>query len=117
VKWIALALLTCCAPAVTAIPSSLPHVRVDETLPGAVMSKDAAIVIVSKRIDEKTKCDARVTDCETRALTAEHGRDEAVKLAQQHAWWGTWGPTAVLTAALVAIGIGFAAGFGSAPRK
>jgi hypothetical protein len=117
VKWIALLLLCSCAPAVTAIPSSLPYVRVDATLPGAVMSRDAAIVVVSKRIDDKKTCDARVTDCETRTRQAEYERDQDRKIAKRHAFWGEWGPTVLLTAIVSALAAGFAAGFGAAPRR
>lgn len=116
-RWIALLLLTSCAPAVTAIPSSLPFVRVDPALPGAVMSRDAAIVVVQKRIDDALKCAGRVTDCETRATQAEHEAQEQTKLARTNGWWRAWGPTLLLTGIVTAFAAGFAGGFGAAPRR
>ncbi len=116
-KWVALLLLTCCAPVVTVNPSSLPYVRVDEDLPGAVMSPDAAKTFIKKRIDDKKMCDARVTDCETRATQAEHERDEQTKIAKTNGWWRNWGPALLLTGIVSALAAGFAAGFGAAPRR
>jgi hypothetical protein len=117
VRWIAVILLTSCAPAAIAIPSSLPFVRVDPALPGAVMSRDAAIVVVQKRIDDALKCAGRVTDCETRATQAEHERDEQTKLARTNGWWRAWGPMMILTGVVTAFAAGFAGGFGAAPRR
>lgn len=89
---IAALLLCSCAPAVTAIPSSLPFVRTDPSLSGHVMSRDAAIVIAKIRIDDKKKCDASAIDCAAEKLILRFRAEQADKQAQMTTWWRTYGP-------------------------
>lgn len=91
-KIAALLLLCSCAPVVTAIPSSLPYVFVDESLTGAVVSRDAAIAILSRQEQTKAKCEARAIDCEARVRTMQIQRDSEAKRANENAWWSIYGP-------------------------
>jgi hypothetical protein len=113
VKWIALALLCSCAPVVSA-PSSLPFVRVDPTLAGAVMSPEAMRVALKRRADDRAKCNAEKADCEARAKTAERGQAQALKDLAVSLWWKTWAPIMVLVTAAASFVGGLAAGFGIA---
>jgi len=88
----ALLLLCSCSPVAPAIPSSLPFVRVDPELTGAVISREAAIAVASRRIDDKARCDVRVTDCQARAQSAEQALAEQTKRAESSSWWRVWGP-------------------------
>ncbi len=100
--------LCSCAPTVVRSPSSLPFVRVDPALSGHVMSRDAAIVIASKRIEDKNECDARVTDCEAKAkgiakaLAAETQRADSNQRAAS---------LAIAFSVIVGV-LGLSAGFG-----
>lgn len=105
---VALLLLCSCAPVATTIPSSLPYVRLDPSLTGAVISREAAIAVASRRIDDKAKCDIRVSDCQTRLQSAEQALAEQTKRADSAVWWRVWGPglvTGTSSAAIVAIGV------------
>lgn len=87
---LALVLLASCAPVVQ--PASLPQLRIDDTLQGHVVSRGAAEVIVTKRLQDKKACDARVTDCETKTKVLTFERDQQKKRADGNAWWSTYGP-------------------------
>ena len=86
---LALTCLCSCAPVVTAIPSSLQYVRVDDTLAGAVVSREAAIAILSRQELKAAQCRAREIDCEARVQTQ---RDSETKRANENAWWSVYGP-------------------------
>lgn len=89
---LALICLCSCAPVVTAIPSSLPYVRVDDTLAGAVVSREAAIAILSRQELKAAQCRAREIDCEARVRTMQTQRDSETKRANENAWWSIYGP-------------------------
>ena len=116
-KFIALLLLVACAPAVTAIPSSLPYVRIDPALSGAVISREAAIVIAARRAEDKARLAKANIDAEAKQLATEYERDEANKRAENHTWWADYGPILLLTATLASLGVGFGVGYGAAPRR
>ena len=107
-KVIALLLLVSCAPAATAIPSSLPYVHIDPELTGAVISREGAIAVAGHRIEDKAKCDTMIADREARIQSAEQALVEQTKRADKSAWWDTWGPGLVAgtsSAAIVAIAV------------
>ena len=106
-----LILLCSCAPVVTAIPSSLPYVRVDPELQGAVISRDAAIVVATKRIEDKARCASSMADCTARATSAEQALAEQTKRADNNAWLATYWPGFLVVTAVVFAGSGLAAGF------
>lgn len=110
-RWIAAILLSSCAPVAVAIPSSLPFVRLDPSLSGAVISREAAIVVATKREQDRAACDSKIIDCATTALVLTHERDVAQKLAATNGWWRVWGPVLAAAAAFLGLGAGFAAGF------
>ena len=112
---IALLLIASCAPAVTAIPSSLPYVRVDESLPGAVVSRDAAIAILSRQEHAKAQCNAKVIDCEARVKLMQNQRDSELRRADANAWWSVHGPGLFGAGVGVSVVIGVVVGllFGS----
>jgi hypothetical protein len=67
-------------------------VRVDESLTGAVVSRDAAIAILSKREQARAECNAKVIGCEARAKVLTSQRDSEIKRADENAWWAIHGP-------------------------
>lgn len=113
---LALALLCSCAPAAVSAPSSLPHVRVDTALPGAVVSVDAARALLKKRDEERALCETRIIGCEARAQRAEKGEAAANERAEARAWWQTYGPAIVLGSVVGALGAGFVIGFATGRR-
>lgn len=102
---------------VTAIPSSIPYVHIDPELTGAVISREAAIAVAARRADDRIKQMRAMIDAEAKLRALEHERDDAVKLADKHSWWGNYGATTILVATLVSLGVGFGVGYGAAPRK
>lgn len=107
-RFAALVLLCSCVPVAIVTPSSLPFVRVDPALTGAVISREAAIAVASRRIDDKARCDVRVTDCQARATSAEQALAEQTKRSESSSWWRVWGPGLVAgtsSAAIAAIAV------------
>lgn len=95
-----------CSPA----PASLPWVSVDRTLRGAVCSRDAAIAIAQKRAEERGEWEKRMVDCgEQRELS-----EARAKRAQ---WWQVNAPWMIGGTGIVAIVVGFVAGFAVGERK
>jgi len=92
-------------------PASLPFVRIDPSLTGAVVSRDAAIAIAAKRADDRAKCAAEQIDCDARALMLKQALAEQSSVAQKNLWWGTYGGLLVLGGILTGLAAGFAAGF------
>lgn len=97
----ALALLCSCATAARVTPSSLPYVRVDTSLPGAVMSREAAIVMTVKRAKALAECSVRIADCKAAREIAEAAARDMLEYAQAVSWWHTYGPGFV-----VGVGVG-----------
>jgi hypothetical protein len=93
------------------MPSSLPYVRVDPALQGAVISREGAIVVATKRSQDRARCAMELADCDARATRAERGEAQQAKLAQSNASWRIWGPLGILAAAVIAFGGGIAVGF------
>jgi hypothetical protein len=104
VRAAALLLLASCAPVVA--PSSLPFVTIDDSIPGAKVSRQAAEVWVIKRKQDAATCDARVTDCETRAKIAEYDAEEQRRVAGKAVFWQRWGPPLVVTSTLTGAAVG-----------
>lgn len=108
--------LSCCAHAQTAIPSSLPHITVDASLSGAVVSEAAGKAFLHRLAKERAECDGeKATLTSTNhALTMQ--RDGAVRYANRNAFWGMWGPTIAVSSgvggALVAAAVFLAVFFG-----
>lgn len=89
---LALICLCSCAPVATAIPSSLPYVHIDGSLAGSVVSREAAIAILSRQEMKAAQCRAREIDCEARLKTMQTQRDSETKRANENAWWSIYGP-------------------------
>jgi hypothetical protein len=92
---LAIALIMCsCAPVVArpTAPASLPLLRIDPTLEGAVLSRTAAETVAIKRIQYQAWCEQRVTDCTTTQAILRHRLDEATARVARHVWWSTYGP-------------------------
>jgi hypothetical protein len=85
-------------------------VRVDASLPGAVMSPDAARVVLTKRAEAEARCAATLTDCEARATRAERGEAQALKDAATGQSWRTWGPIGIVLGLMVGAAGGLAIG-------
>lgn len=97
-------LLMCsCAQSVSAEPSSLPWVRIDPTLQGPVMSREAAEVVALKRLSDRHEAEKRAIACEAdeRMFAAETLHYK--QIAERNKFWGTWGPTIAIISVPVAI--------------
>lgn len=99
-KAIALILLCSCA----AQPASLPYVRVDPSLQGAVVSRKAAETIVELRIRERAVFEQQVADANQRTQVAEAKQ-------KSNAWMADNWPWMAAVLGVVAAGLGFAGGF------
>jgi hypothetical protein len=104
VKALALMLLCSCA----AQPASLPYVRVDPSLQGAVVSRKAAETIAELRIRERTVFEQQVADANQRTQVAE-ARE------RHNSWMADNWPWIVAVVGVVAGGAGVA--FGSQLNK
>ena len=115
---VALLLLCSCAPVAVAtpIPSSLPYVRLDESLPGAVVSREAAVAILMRQERAKAACKAQAIECEARAEIARLALAEQTMRANKAAWWSTWGPVLLLSGILGSLAAGFGVGFAAGGR-
>jgi hypothetical protein len=109
---VAIALLCSCAPAVTQTPSSLPFVRIDTTLTGHVMSRDAAIVVATRRIEDKKQCDARIVDCEAKVQSEQKARASETARADRNQRAATLAIVFSVLAGAIGFGAGFGLGFG-----
>lgn len=98
-KAIALILLCSCA----AQPASLPYVRVDPSLRGAIVSREAAETIVELRIRERAALEQKVDDANQRTEVAE-AREK------HNSWMADNWPWIVSIVGVVAAGLGFAGG-------
>jgi hypothetical protein len=90
VRFVAFVVLASCAPVVA--PASLPLLKIDPSLKGAVLSREAAEAVATKRLQYEAWCDQRVTDCETTNKILRRDRDEQRARADRHVWWSTYGP-------------------------
>jgi hypothetical protein len=102
VKAAAMALgLCCCATVQPAIPSSLPFVRVDPALSGAVASEAAAKVFLYRmnaaRAEAATAAVASQTEIRVLGLRLK----SAENFVQRHAWWAQHGWTVAIGSALI----------------
>lgn len=109
---VALALLCSCAPVVAPAPSSLPFVRIDPALTGHVMSRDAAIVIADKRIDDKLRCDGRVADEQAATSGCKKALATETARADRNQRFTSIAIVITVIAALAAFGTGFGLGYG-----
>lgn len=105
-KAVALVLLVSCAPAA----SSLPWVRVDSALPGAVCSREAAVSLAQARARERGEWQKRLIDCDERAALS----DARAARAQ---WWERSAPWLIAAAGVLGLGIGAVVGFGVGGNK
>jgi len=108
--------LSCCAHAQTAIPSSLPSLVVDESLQGPVLSVEAARIVLKQRARAKADSDKRATESDKQIRVLTMQRDGAERDAHRNAFWGMWGPTIAVSSgvggALVAAAVFLAVFFG-----
>jgi hypothetical protein len=111
VRAIALLLLCSCAPVAVSAPASIPFVRIDPELAGAVMSRQAAIAIASRRLDYEAKCAFTLNNCETMIEIAREEARDANAYADKTAWWATYGPVILTVGTLAALFGGFGFGF------
>ncbi len=88
-----------CAPA----PASIPWVRIDRSLSGPVMSREAAEAIDAYRTRDRAACAKQVIDCTARAEASD------VK-AQRGAWWEQNGPIVVGASSAAAFLLGILLG-------
>ncbi len=107
---LAVLLLCSCAPVVTAIPSSLPHVYVDETIDGVRVSREAAVAILSMRENVRAEHDQKTIDFEAKIKLMQTQLDSETKRADTHAWWAVHGPGLFGGGVAVAIIIGAVCG-------
>lgn len=98
-KAVALLLLVACAPA----PASLPFVRVDRSLKGAVVSREAAEAIAAR-------LKRRDYEWEQKLIKAEAQRDKSDERARVGQWWKDNGPWLVGVAGAVGAAVGAAVG-------
>jgi hypothetical protein len=99
VKAVAFLLLCSCAQVVA--PASLPYVRIDRSLPGAVCSREAAEALAARREMDRGEAAKKLAECNGRAVLAGKLYDAANKRAEANAWWGTWGGMLALVALVV----------------
>lgn len=105
-KAAALALgLSCCATVQTAIPSSLPFVRVDPELSGAVASEAAAKVFLHRMNAIRSENATQQVEAqkEIRVLTLKLAGAE--NFVSKHAWWAMHGWTVAIGSALVSAAV------------
>lgn len=105
-------LLFSCAPALTPIPSSLPFVHIDPTLTGHVMSRDAAVVIAAKRIDDKAKADAKLAESDARAAATTRALGSETARADRNQRAATMAIVWTVIVSVVTFGAGFGLGYG-----
>ncbi len=108
---IALLMLCSCAPVAVSAPASIPYVTIDDSLFGAVISRDAAIAIASRRIEYEAKCAFTLSNCETMIDIAREEARDAKAYADKASWWSTYGPALLVVGVLTALGGGFGLGF------
>jgi hypothetical protein len=100
VKAVAFLLLCSCAQVVA--PASLPYVRIDRSLPGAVCSREAAEALAARREMDRGEAAKKLVECNGRAVLAGKLYEAANKRAEANAWWGTWGWVVALVTGTVA---------------
>lgn len=108
VAWL---LLCSCSPVAISAPSSIPYVHIDPELNGVVVSRDAAIAIVTKRLDYEAKCAVKQADCEVMIDIAREEARSAMALADKASWWSSYGTVLLTVVVLVSLGGGFAFGY------
>jgi hypothetical protein len=81
IKYVVFFVIAACAPA----PASLPWVRIDRSLQGAVVSREAAEAWVAQRKRDDGKHAKELEDEKERTRTAQVLKDSAV-------WWRDNGP-------------------------
>jgi hypothetical protein len=106
VRAVAFLLLASCAAPLA--PSSLPTVRIDRSLEGAVCSRKAAETIATLRIRERTQWSTELNACLEDKAVATSGQEHAEKRADAAEWWHRWGPGLVAGAAASAFVAGVA---------
>lgn len=102
---IALSLLVACAP----LPASLPAVRIDRSLSGAVVSREAAETIAALRERERGGWAKQLVDEQQKTKSAET-RERAA------AWWRDNAPWVIIVIGVAAFSAGAAAGSQLRPR-
>lgn len=83
--------------------ASLPYVRIDRSLPGAVCSREAAEVFARRQVTEYADFLKHVEQCEARAEQASIRADAA-------SWWQSNAPWLVVLAGVGAGAVGFIIG-------
>jgi len=106
VKALAALLLCSCAHVQMAIPASLPMVRVDPTLSGAVISREAAVALLSKRETERAEAAKKTVDLMAKAKVLEANLETETKRANEHSWWSVYGAPLVVCDFVVGVSIG-----------
>ena len=91
-KWLACIALISCAPPVLVAPSSLPALRVDGSLVGPVLSREAAQIVVAKRATERADFERKLLDLWADYKTSQAELKAANERAENAAWWAHWGP-------------------------
>jgi hypothetical protein len=109
-RLIAALLLVACAPVVAPAPSSLPYVTIDETIPGAVVSRKAAEVFAVKRMQDRAFCEQQLADCGTTAKILRSRAETAEKVAARASWWEQHGLLLTVIVGLVTFFAGAGAG-------
>ncbi len=91
------------ASACASAPASMPWVRVDRALDGAVCSRLAAETIAQRRAEERGQWQKKIFDCEERAAIS----DARAARAQ---WWERNAPWLIGIAGALGIAVGGAVG-------
>lgn len=107
----AIAFIVFCSCAPVVAPSSLPFVTIDRSLNGAICSREAAEVIVAKRIEALGNCTRALLDERTNTALAAAQRDEYKRIAASNSFWAQWGLPLLLGGVLLSLPVGFGIGF------
>jgi hypothetical protein len=111
VKVCAIILLTACSPTVALVPSSLPVVVIDHSVPGVVCSREAAEVIAALRSRERGEAEQNMIACQGETKQARAFATSEHKRAESNSWWATWGGIVTLATSIVMLGCGLAGGY------
>lgn len=101
-----LPLLAACAPLPAQVPaSSLPFVRVDPSLEGAVASEAAAKVFLHRMNEARAESATAAVTAQTEIRVLALKLQSAENFVRKHAWWASYGMTVAAVSALVSAAI------------